>query len=103
MRNKRQIIFLIIGTLLFSFMIYSLASRDHSIKKARFATNARVIKAAMIYEAADKNSKIVDSLPQDTNITVGRERSNFYRLIKVEGDSNVKEGFLHKEVVIKKE
>lgn len=101
MRNKRQFIFLIIGTLLFSFMIYALASKDHSIKKARFATNAKITKAAKVYERADRSSKIIDSLPQEANVTVGREYSNFYRLIKVEGDSKLKEGFLLKEFVSK--
>lgn len=97
MRNKRQIIFLVIGTFVFSFIIYGLASSDHKRKQARLAPNAQVLKNTKVYESPDLKSRVIDSLQEGVEVTIGGERSNFYRLIKA--NSSLKEGFVLKETV----
>ncbi|WP_410220779.1 SH3 domain-containing protein [Pedobacter sp.] len=99
MQNKRQIIFLIVGTFVFSFIIYGLASSDHKTKQARLAPNAQILKNTKVYESPDLTSRVIDSLQQGIEVTIGEERSNFYRLIKVKGGAGLKEGFLLKEAV----
>ncbi|WP_262712794.1 hypothetical protein [Flavobacterium supellecticarium] len=41
MKHKQQTIFIIIGTLLFAFLVYSLAVSDYNPKKTRLAPNAQ--------------------------------------------------------------
>ncbi|MBN9285301.1 MULTISPECIES: hypothetical protein [unclassified Flavobacterium] len=101
MKNKQQIIFLIIGTLLFSFIICDLAISDYKSKKARFAPNAQTSIETKIYNDPDLKSKIIDSLPKNIDITIGKEHSNFYKIIGSESHPSVKGGFIPKETVIK--
>lgn len=101
MENKRQIIFLIIGTLFFSFFIYGLASRDYTEKKTRYAFNSHTLTETNVYKKPDLNSKIIGTLPANTNIRIGKESKYFYQVVKAEDQASVKGGYLPKEAVQK--
>ena len=101
MKHKQQTIFIIIGTLLFAFLVYSLATSDYNPKKTRWAPNAQTWTKTKVYKNPDLKSKIIDSLPENTDITIGKGYANFYKIIKANDHPSSKAGFIPKETVIK--
>ncbi|THF52994.1 SH3 domain-containing protein [Flavobacterium supellecticarium] len=100
MENKLRTFFLIAGTLLFSFIVYGLATSDYKSKKARLAPNAQTLIGTKIYKKPDLKSKVIDSLPENKDILIGKEYGNFYKIINAKDHPDSNAGFILKETVV---
>ncbi|MCJ7932602.1 MAG: SH3 domain-containing protein [Chryseobacterium sp.] len=94
MKNKARNIVFIIGTLLFSAMIYRYAKRDHALIKERYRPNVQVTSAAPVYRKANLKSPVLDTLSTGTRIKTGKQNGAFYQIIFVEDNKTVRGGYI---------
>lgn len=97
MRNKRQVILLIVGTLLFGTFVLSRARKDYTEKQRRYGYDHYVLTETNIYKDTDSSSTVLTVLPENTKLRIrNREPEAYYQVIRAEGHSSANKGYIHK-------
>lgn len=99
MKNKTRNIILIIGTLLFSFLLYRSAKQDYDNIKIRFKPNVIVLSTTPIFKKANLKSKITDSILAGTQIKVGKKKGYFYHILYIEKNNAANGKYIQQKAV----
>ena len=100
--KKIQYAVLIIGTIIFAYILYYLVDKDKTankfqIDKAEFTK--QTIEATNVYSLADKSSTVLLTVPSNTKITTTDKTKFFYKVIKIDGQTSFSEGYILKKQV----
>lgn len=83
--KNRQKIFFIIGTIIFSILIFTLARQEHFIKTKELTYNAVTVNDSKVYNTSSLRSKVIGTIPGNSKIKVAKVANGYYRILEKDG------------------
>jgi hypothetical protein len=99
MKNTLQYIILGVGTVIFSIFLYLLVQTEKGESSSLLINedfNHETIEYVIIYSLPDNNSKIVGKAPAKTKVQSTTETKFYYKIVKIEGQTKIKDGYILK-------
>ncbi|GEM_PF-3621301 len=84
MKNRKKIFF-IIGTIIFSILIFTIARQEHFIKTRVLTYQAVTLNDSKIYNSSSLKSKVIGTIPSNSKIKVAKVANGYYRILEKEG------------------
>jgi len=101
--KNRQKIFFIIGTIIFSILIFTIARQEHFSKTKVLVHNAVTVTDSNIYERSSSRSKVIGSIPRNSKIKVRKVANGFYKILEKEGVKPSNESYIMENTIVKQD
>ena len=101
--KNRQKIFFIVGTIIFSILIFTIARQEHFSKTRVLVHNAVTISDSKIYESSSSRSKVIGAIPRDSKIKIRKVANGFYKILEKEGLKTTTESYILENSIVKQD
>lgn len=101
--KNRQKIFFIVGTIIFSIIIFTIARQEHFIKTKVLMHNAVTVNDSKIYKSSSHKSEVIGTIPRDSKIKVRKVTNGFYKILEQEGVKPTSESYIQEKSIVKQD